>query len=323
MKEKTIILEDSIMQKGLPCTAGSKMLSNFLAPFDAYVVEKLKEKGFNKFLPVVLDEFSLENFDGKKTSEAISLLFKKNECLLCNDFAGNVRKFFKEGNFYFLYPTYGRVSRYGLIPTVSSMDNIGIFAESFNDAFKMLEVISGHDSRDGISALDAEFRISQKGRKQKITKFNWSDENTEAVYAILSAAEFTNNISRYDGIKFGYRAKNHKGLNELYIKSRSESFGADVKLKAILGNIVLSENYYQKYYDKAMRYRRFIKEKIENLLKNYDILEISEPSSCDFLLSPLTGCPSLTFIKDGVKTIALAKQMDEDALYIYSKEVKI
>ncbi|MCL1900951.1 MAG: amidase family protein [Firmicutes bacterium] len=319
MKEKTVLLEDSIMIKSLPCTAGSKMLSNFLALFDACVVEKLKKEKF-ELLPVALSEFSLEDFCGKKTKEVIGSI--EGNSLLCNDFSGNVRKFLKEDQT-FLYPTYGRVSRYGLIPSVSSMDRIGILAKSSGDAFKLLEIISGHDSRDGMSVLNSEYKIPQDARKLKITKFSESFENTDAVYSILSAAEFANNISRYDGIKFGYRADTFKGLNELYIKSRSEGLCADAKLKAILGNIVLSENYYQKYYDKAMRIRRLIKHKAENLLKNCDVLEILNPKNSDFLLSPLTGCPSLTFIKNGVQTIAIAKQMDEDALYAYAKEVKI
>jgi len=315
MKYKTVFLENSIMIKNLPCTADSKMLANFLAPFDACVVEKLKGGGY-VFDRCALAEFSLPDFDGKAKVE-FSLL-KEGNFLLCNDFSGNVRKLVlsqKEG-FIFLYPTYGRVSRYGLVQAVSSMDQIGILTNNPKDAFKLLEVISGHDSRDGMSLLNSQFRIADKQRKLKTAKFNERDENISAVYSILSAAEFTNNISRYDGIKFGYRARN-KNLNDLYIKSRSEAFGADVKLKAILGNIVLSEKYYQKYYDKAMRTRRLIKNKIENLLKTCDILEIKEPAEEHFALSPITGCPSLTFIKNGVKTIILAKQTDEDALFNY------
>jgi len=240
---------------------------------------------------------------------------------LCRKIHFQICYSFFKGNV-FLYPTYGRVSRYGLIQSASSMDQIGILAD-IEDAFKLLEIISGYDNRDGMSMQNSEFCISEKARKLKITKFTERDQNISAVYSILSAAEFTNNISRYDGVKFGYRAKNFKNFNEMYIKSRTESFSADVKLKAILGNIVLSKNYYQKYYDKAMRYRGLVKSKLESLLKNCDILEITEPESGHFALSPLTGLPSLTFIKNGIKTIALAKQTDEDALYIYGKEVKI
>lgn len=323
MKEKTIILEDVIMVKGLPCTAGSKMLENFIAPFDSCAAEKLKNAKY-QIETCAPPEFGIISGNGPK-GVVDAMLPNRSRYVLSNDFWGNVREQALEYDFAYLYPSYGRVSRYGLVSSLSSMEQIGISAEKPEDTFKLLEIIAGYDERDGMSLPNADYRFADKKKKIKIGKFE-SSLPLRGTFLILAAAEFANNVSRYDGVDFGYRAKNYKNINHLYVKSRTEGFGFDAKLYAILGNIVLSQEYYQKYYDKAMRVRRLIKNELEKALMECDIAEITVPendlSKLEYLrLSPLTGCPSLTFVKNGVPTVAFAKHMDENALYAYAAEV--
>jgi len=312
-----ILLEDTIMVKGLPCTAGSKALENFIAPFDAAVVEKLKSAGF-EIETCAAPEFGLGDI----------LTHFPRPPVLKNDVFGTVRQQVLQYNFAYLYPSYGRVSRYGLVPSVSSMDQIGIAAEKPEDCFSLLEIISGYDERDGMSISNAQYtnQITNNNNTSqfsilnsqliKIGKFQSSLPLSDA-FTILAAAEFANNVSRYDGVKFGYRAKNYKNVNDLYVKSRTESFGIDAKLYSILGNIVLSHGYYDKYYDKAMRIRRMIRDALADALKACDVVEVSPVATEHAALSPLTGFPSLTFVKNGVPTAVFAKPFDEKALYKY------
>jgi len=323
MKDKTVMLEDAIMVKGLPCTAGTKMLENFTAPFDACVVEKLKNAGFKIGGQCAELKFGVEDVSEKqKPYPDVRAIREKSRYALYNDVWGTVKYQAAHNGFLYLQPSYGRVSRYGLIPCVSSMDQIGIFAQKSEDAFKLLEVIAGYDERDGMSLKDSEYRVADKKRNIKIGKIERLPNAFHLAYDILAAAEFANNISRYDGVTFGYRAGNYKNVNDLYVKSRTEALGFAAKYEAILGNIVLSDGYYEKYYDNAMRIRRLTKNALDEAFKKYDVLEIFPAIGMEYLtLSPLTGHPSLTFSKNRVKAVALAKHMDEDALYAYAREV--
>lgn len=312
MKEKTVIVEDVIMVKGLPCTAGSKMLENFIAPYDSHVAEKLKNAGY-VVETCATAEFGLADTNMRKAAEAVC---GGNKCALSNDVWGTIRRQALQHELVYLYPSYGRVSRYGLVQAVSSMDQIGVLAQKPEDAFKLLEVISGYDGRDGMSLKDAEYRTEAPKKKIKAGKFE-STLPAEGTFLILAAAEFANNISRYDGVKFGYRAGNYKNINDLYVKSRTEALGFDAQLYAVTGNIVLSQEYYQKYYDKAMRARRLIKNALYEAFKDCGVLEVPV-SAGGLALSPLTGCPSLSFVKNGIPTVALARHMDENALYAYA-----
>jgi len=292
------------MQKGKQATAGSKMLENFVAPFSATVVERLE--GANVKIAGVVDagEFGvsglLKQGDGSFASLALTDAVNGVDVALFNDNTGVISQAAAAQGLYYIHPTYGTVSRYGLIPSVSSMDQIGVLCKSPDVGFRVLKIIAGYDEKDGVmtekreeKGLEEKDWIASCARNDEVVKYPLQQCAYEyskvlpQIMQILCCAELSNNISRYDGIKFGHRAKGYSGLRELYTKSRTEAFGEDVKLAAIVGAMVLSQENYSRYYDKAMRLRRLIKESLD--FKGYDVLETDCP-----LLSRLCGFPSLT-----------------------------
>jgi len=197
------------------------------------------------------------------------------------------------------------------------MDQIGIVCKSPEVGFEVLEIISGYDARDGVMFQNVS---NDKEAEEPSPCFevdvNSVDNDYSMYYTqimrILCSAELGNNISRYDGIKFGYRAKEYNGLDELYSKSRTEAFGEDVKLAAITGAMVLSQENYERYYDKAMRIRRLIKDSLE--FDKYDVIVDKSP-----LLSRLCGLPSLSTPGH----VYIANSRREDILKSVSKGVKL
>jgi len=197
------------------------------------------------------------------------------------------------------------------------MDQIGVVCKVPEVGFEALGMISGYDSRDGVMSSDASG--VEKGEEPSLCfeidvvaiETDFSNVYSE-VMQILCCAELGNNISRYDGIKFGYRAKEYTGLQELYTKSRTEAFGADVKLAAILGAMVLSQENYSRYYDKAMRLRRMIRDSLN--FDEYDVIVTKCP-----LLSRLCGLPSLTTPEH----VYIANAGREELLEAASRGVKI
>ena len=309
----TTMLEKSIMQKGKSATTSSKMLENFISPIDAFVVERLESAGVVILGRADMDEFGLCGLFGGGAGGvgddvvcAIdSVINGKVDFALCNDYTGAVSRIAGEFGAYYIHPTYGTVSRYGLIPAVGSMDQIGVICKSPKVGFEALRIIAGYDAKDGVMSPDGAARVikekskSLDGSLQCIEFEDWIASNARndggtdfsniytQLMQILCCAELSTNISRYDGIKFGHRSKEYNGLNELYTKSRTEAFGEDVKLAAILGAMVLSQENYNRYYDKAMRLRRLIKDSLE--FDKYDVIV----TRCS-VLSRLCGLPSLT-----------------------------
>lgn len=294
------------MQKGKPATAGSKMLADFISPIDATVAERLESAGIDITGRARMDEFGLRGLlsgsecqslnaqDGALTGavdvfEAMgSLTGGKPDLIFCNDFNGSLSHAAAAQGVYYIHPTYGTVSRYGLIPAVSSMDQIGVACRTPENGFRALRIIAGYDPKDGAMIPE---KVTGKNVPANLICETGFESGYSGLYAqvtqILSCAELSNNISRYDGIKYGYRAKEYNSLQELYTKSRTEAFGPELKLAAILGTMVLSQENYKRYYDKAMRMRRVIKESLD--FDNYDVIVTQCP-----LLSRLCGLPSLT-----------------------------
>jgi len=305
-------LEDSIMHKGRPVTAGSKILENFVSPLDATVVTKLEAAGITILGKTKMDEFGASGLfgnmepgapDSEFRSGAVSAVAEGDATFaLCNDYTGAVSQEAAAHNLCYIHPTYGSVSRYGLIHAVPSMDQIGIVCKTPADGLYALSVISGHDPKDGaMFSGSGKWKVESgkltmsSGRVRVGVPVNvlaWVSDASAVlefakgfdtvdfdlgyfdVYAqvmqILCSAELSNNTTRYDGIKFGYRAEGYRNLHELYTKSRTEAFGADVKLASIIGSMVLSQENYLRYYDKAMRIRRLIKESLE--FDKYDVI---------------------------------------------------
>jgi aspartyl-tRNA(Asn)/glutamyl-tRNA(Gln) amidotransferase subunit A len=293
-----VYVDDSIMQKGKTASAGSKYLENFTAPFDATVITRLGEDTER----VVLGEFGLE-----APAKALQAP------MLVNDVFGFIRKAAANQGLCYIRPTYGTVSLFGLIPTASSMDQIGVVCESLDQGFDILARIAGKDENDGAMFPEASYNYAKKEGSIRFAipggmtipeadKFGalmvalpYLDV-CDQVLTILAYSEISNNISRYDGVKFGYRAENYNGLNDMYVKSRSEGFGLPAKLAAVRGSMLLSEGYYEKYYVKAMKIRRLIKESIR--FDEYDVLVLPAGSP----VAVLAGLPSVTF--GGVELVA-------------------
>jgi len=316
------ILDSSIMQKGLPATAGSKMLEGFMAPVDSTVVERLVAAGVSIVGRFDTSEFGVSGlFCAEHGASGDTFLFHTQlesiasgevDFALCNDYTGAVSRVAADAGLYYTHPTYGSVSRYGLIPVVSSMDQIGIVCKTPEVGFEVLRIIAEYDSKDGVMVNDKLQMINDKKIRINNKALKYSNIYKQ-VMQILCCAELGNNISRYDGIKFGYRAAEYHGLQELYTKSRTEAFGEDVKLAAILGAMVLSQENYVKYYDKAMRLRRMIRDSLD--FSEYDVItndgsQKAEGDSLSLLmLSRLCGLPSLS-APDGNVYVASAGRED-------------
>jgi aspartyl-tRNA(Asn)/glutamyl-tRNA(Gln) amidotransferase subunit A len=271
-----IYVDDSIMRKGEPATAGSRILEGFKAPFDAEIITRLPQETRG----VVLGEFGLEPPLGDLPAP-----------LLCNDIFGYVRKQAAERGLCHIRPTYGTVSRYGLIPAACSMDQIGVLCGNPDEGFALLARIAGHDPKDGAMLPQKSYSYQKpEGFKgiRKAENLPYADVYAQ-VLQILAYAEISNNISRYDGIKFGKRAAGFKGLNELYLKTRTEYFGEEAKLALVMGAWALSSGQYAEVYEKAMKVRRLIKESLG--FGDYGAIEV-EPGSP---LAVLTGLPSLVW----------------------------
>ncbi len=324
-----LALKDNINLKGYKTTASSKILENFISPYDATVSNKLKDN----LIPIVgktnLDEFAMgssnENsafckvknpWDLKKVpggssgGSAAAVSAYHATLAIGSDTGGSIRLPASFCGIVGMKPTYGRVSRYGLIAFGSSLDQIGPFARTVEDCAMLAEVIAGYDEHDSTSLNIPEPNITSnldkdiKGKKVGVIKELYetglaSDvkqaiENTiEAyknlgaeivmislplikysigVYYIIATAEASSNLARFDGVKYGYRAENCKSLIEMYNKTRAEGFGEEVKRRIMLGTYALSSGYYDAYYKKAQQLRRLIKNDFDNAFKQADIL---------------------------------------------------
>lgn len=334
-----LALKDNMNLVGSKTTASSKILENFVSPFNATVTEKL----LGNLVPIVgkanLDEFAMgssnENsafnkvhnpWDLKKVpggssgGSAASVSSCEATLALGSDTGGSIRLPASFCGIVGMKPTYGRVSRYGLIAFASSLDQIGPFARTVEDAANLLEVISGHDPKDSTS-LDlpvehyaAHLNDDIKGMKVGVIKELMTEGLSEdvqkavekaiedykklgaeiveislphlkysiGIYYILATAECSSNLARFDGVKYGYRTPDAKTLLEMYTKTRAEGFGPEVKRRIMLGTYALSSGYYDAYYKKALQMRRVV---TNDFLKAF--------AQVDALISPT--CPTTAF----------------------------
>ncbi|MBI3195848.1 MAG: Asp-tRNA(Asn)/Glu-tRNA(Gln) amidotransferase subunit GatA [Ignavibacteriae bacterium] len=324
-----IAIKDVINIKEHPTTCGSKILENFISPYDATIVKKLQDADAIIIGKTNMDEFAMgsstENSaygvvlnpidetrvpGGSSGGSAVAVAANLSRTSLGSDTGGSIRQPASFCRIVGLKPTYGRVSRFGLVAFASSFDQIGPFASCVRDVAHVLNVIAGHDERDSTSAnipvpnylekltgnvqglriglpkeyfadeLDAEIRnaimqkvelLKQHGAEVKEISLPHT-EYTIAVYYILTTAEASSNLARYDGARYGYRSPYAIDLPSMYVKSRSEGFGQEVKRRIMLGTYVLSAGYYDAYYRKAQRVRRLIKQDFDNAFKDVDCL---------------------------------------------------
>jgi aspartyl-tRNA(Asn)/glutamyl-tRNA(Gln) amidotransferase subunit A len=333
-----IALKDLICTKGSRTTCGSKILENFVSPYDATVVKKLKEAGAVIVGKTNMDEFAMGStteasafyptanpWDLSRTpggsSGGSAAAVAANECIaaLGSDTGGSIRQPASFCGVTGLKPTYGRVSRYGLVAFASSFDQIGPITKTVADAAYLSGIICGNDPMDSTSAnvsvpnFMAGLEKSVKGLKVGLPKEYFSSgvdpevlENIQnsikvleklgiepveielphtqyavATYYVLACAEASANLSRFDGVKYGFRSENSGDLNKMYVNTRQEGFGEEVKRRIILGAFALSSGYYDAYYIKGQKVRTLIKRDFDKAFEK-----------CDFIAGPNSPVPA-------------------------------
>jgi aspartyl-tRNA(Asn)/glutamyl-tRNA(Gln) amidotransferase subunit A len=333
-----IAIKDNINVLGQPCTCGSKFLENFISPYDATVIRKLRAAGAIPFGRMNQDEFAMgsstENSalgvtrnphdperipGGSSGGSAAAVADLTAIASLGSDTGGSIRQPASHCGVVGLKPTYGRVSRYGLVAFASSLDQIGPLTRTVEDAALILQAIAGMDPMDSTS-LDApvpdylaDLDGGVKGLRLGIPKEYFGEgidpgvrsrvesaiqklaaqgaeiveislphtEHAVATYYVIAPAEASSNLSRFDGIRYGHRAANPTDILDVYQKSREEGFGSEVKRRIILGTYVLSSGYYDAYYASAQKVRSLIRRDFENAFEKVDAI-----------LSPVTPAPA-------------------------------
>lgn len=354
-------LKDNILLKDTITSSASKILYNYNATYDATVVKKLKEAGSIFIGKTNMDEFAMgssnENSSIKDVSNpwditripggssggsAASVASLEVPIALGSDTGGSVRQPASLSGIVGIKPTYGRVSRYGLMAFGSSLDQIGIFAKNVEDTANTLEVIAGYDDNDPTTAdvevpdystlLDRDI----KGLKIGLPKEYYTedlDENIKkrindaieilvkmgaevkeislpytryatSTYYIISSAEAASNLSRYDGVRYGLRSSNNN-IEDMYVKSRTEGFGKEVKRRIMIGNYVLSSGFYDAYYKKASQVRRLIKEDFEKALKEVDVIITPTSPTTTFKKGEKTSDPVQMYLAD-IYTVSIS-----------------
>lgn len=343
-------IKDNILIEGLKCTAGSKILENYVAPYDATVIKKLKEQGIVVLGKTNLDEFAmgsstensafkitknpvdLERVPGGSSGGSAAAVAAGMACYtLGSETNGSVRLPASFCGVVGLKPTYGAVSRYGLIAFGSSLDQIGPLAKNVEDAQIIFEAISGKDPKDATSA-DQEFKsveidikkitigipkeyfidgldkdveaavkrtidlMKKAGAKIKEISLP-STEYALACYYIISSSEASANLARFDGIRYGLSAGD-KDLLDVYLKSKGRGFGAEVKRRVMMGTYCLSSGYYDAYYKKAQEVRAAIEEEFKEVFKEVDLIFAPVCANPAFKIGEKTKDPLSMYLTD-------------------------
>lgn len=322
-------IKDNMCTKGIKTTCSSRMLENFVAPYDATVIEKINAENMIDLGKLNMDEFAMggstEYSYFKKTrnpwnlnkvpggssgGSAAAVASNMVPWALGSDTGGSIRQPSSFCGVVGLKPTYGLVSRYGLVAFASSLDQIGPITKDVYDSAMLLSLITGHDEKDTTSEKREEIDYTKclkndvKGLKIGVPKEFFGEGINEevkqslenaiekykelgaeieefsldiaqyalATYYIVACAEASSNLGRFDGIRYGYRTKEFKNLKELYRKSRSEGFGPEVKRRIILGTYVLSSGYYDAYYKKAQQVRTLVMNEFDKAFEKYDVI---------------------------------------------------
>ena len=322
-------IKDNMCTKGIKTTCSSRMLENFVAPYDATVIEKINAENMIDLGKLNMDEFAMggstEYSYFKKTrnpwnlnkvpggssgGSAAAVASNMVPWALGSDTGGSIRQPSSFCGVVGLKPTYGLVSRYGLVAFASSLDQIGPITKDVYDSAMLLNLIAGHDEKDTTSekrekidytkclkndvkglkigvpkeffgeGINEEVKQSLENAIEKYKELGAEIEEFSldiaqyalATYYIVACAEASSNLGRFDGIRYGYRTKEFKNLKELYRKSRSEGFGPEVKRRIILGTYVLSSGYYDAYYKKAQQVRTLVMNEFDKAFEKYDVI---------------------------------------------------
>jgi len=350
-----VAVKDNISTKGIRTTCSSKILENYVPPFDATVVKKLKDQGYILTGKTNLDEFAMgsstENSaffptknpwdyervpGGSSGGSAAAVGAGIVPAALGSDTGGSIRQPAAFCGVVGLKPTYGRVSRYGLVAFASSLDQIGPIARNVEDCALLLNIISGKDPKDSTSSnrevpdhlsyigkdikgikiglpkeffiegldskikdavLDAARQLEKEGAQVFEVSMPTTKYAIEAYY-IIAPSEASSNLARYDGVRYGYRAKDYKDLEEMYSKTRDEGFGAEVKRRIMLGTYSLSSGYYDAYYLKAQKVRTLIYQDFMNAFEKVDLLLTPTTPDVAFKIGEKISDPLQMYLSD-------------------------
>lgn len=308
-----ILLDDMILTKELPTTAGSKMLDDYMSPFDAAVVEKLADNEIVGKVAVgemAIDLVGETCYSGNAKDAAVKAL-DGADAIVSFDVNGAPRRVAAQNGLVYIKSTYGIVSRYGTVASACSGECVGVMAKTASACADVLGAIVGKDERDGTMHSDEVCKkaVSEKKAIKKVALLDMGVKSIEletakaelqangievvsldagviesanAAWNILMCAELCNNVSRFDGIKYGYRTANYKTLDELYTNSRTEAFGDLLKTAIIYGSDALSSVNYMVKYDKSLRVRRVIVEALGKILSEHDAILMPACSKSEY-----------------------------------------
>jgi aspartyl-tRNA(Asn)/glutamyl-tRNA(Gln) amidotransferase subunit A len=356
-----IAQKDIFCTQGVKTSCGSKMLDNFIAPYNATVVEKLNAAGAVMLGKLNMDEFAMGSSNetsyygavknpwqtdsvpgGSSGGSAAAVAARLAVCATGTDTGGSIRQPAAHCGITGLKPTYGRVSRYGMIAYASSLDQGGPMARSAEDCAILLQAMAGFDAKDSTSVdlpvpdYQADLNADLKGLKIGLPKEFFGDglsNNVATVlekavqeyqklgatvkevsmpnlnlaipaYYVIAPAECSANLSRFDGVRFGYRCENPQDLADLYTRSRGEAFGKEVKRRILMGTYALSAGYYDAYYIKAQKIRRLISEDFKNTLADVDVIMGPVTPTTAFGIGEKMANPVEMYLSD-IYTIAI------------------
>ncbi len=378
----TVAVDDTILVKDVVTTAGSHIMDGFKSLFSAEAVVRLENKGYKVSGKTHVGEFGLDLVgefsyyapqEDQLVGAAATLVAQGDvKAALGVDMNGSTRRAAALANVDFLKPTYGTVSRYGVISCAASGEQVGVYAPNAEGIKEIMSVIAGHDDKDGTSLPAETYDYSTDkevaGKRVCVVKelIDKTDDDTKArvnafaqalsdngviveeiscdlfeiantAWQILMSAETCNNVSRYDGVKFGYRSAQYKNIDELYVNTRTEGFNFLTKAVILYGSDVLSKNRYKDCYDKSLRVRRVVAEGIEKILNQYDAIltpvcsktayekyDIHEAFGKVFAESEFTAVANLigipALVSGGVQL--MGKQFDESVLLSLANSVE-
>ena len=348
-------IKDNICTKGIATTCSSKMLENFVSPYDATVIEKVNNENMINLGKLNMDEFAMGGATeysafhvtknpwnlnkvpgGSSGGSAAAVASQMVPWALGSDTGGSIRQPASFCGVVGMKPTYGLVSRYGLVAFASSLDQIGPITKDVEDCANLLNVITGYDEKDSTSenrekvdytlslkndvkgikiGIPKEFygegiseEVKQK-LEEAIEKYKELGAEVEefsldianyalATYYIIACAEASSNLGRFDGIRYGYRTPNYENLKDIYKNSRSEAFGSEVKRRIILGTYVLSSGYYDAYYKKAQQVRTLVQAKFDEAFSKYDVILTPTAPTTAFNIGEKSSNPLEMYLAD-------------------------
>ncbi|WP_334352117.1 Asp-tRNA(Asn)/Glu-tRNA(Gln) amidotransferase subunit GatA [Companilactobacillus sp. HBUAS56257] len=350
-----IAIKDNIVTNGIKTTAASKILYNFMPVYNATVMDKLDKAGAIDIGKTNLDEFamgsstetshfgtSVNPWDfsrvpgGSSGGSAAAVASGQVVAALGTDTGGSIRQPAAFNGIFGIKPTYGRVSRWGVIAFASSLDQVGVMTKRVEDSASVLSVIAGHDDHDATSSekevpdYRANLNKDMTGVKIAVPKEFWQEgthqdvldninkaldsykkmgatveevslptlKHAVEVYYVLASSEASSNLQRYDGVRYGYRAKDVKNINDLFVNSRSEGFGPEVKRRIMLGTFALSAGAYDAYFKKAAEVRTIFINEMTNVLKDYDLIMGPSTTTPAFKIGEKVDDPLAMYMND-------------------------